>query len=365
MHHFPVNNRSMKCRTISFGAVLTGVALLAGCHTHNVPQKPRLQITQVPPAGPGGPIQMAYIEGRAIGALPSQQIVLYAHSRGLWWIQPFANQPFTKIQPDATWRNLSHLGVEYAALLVEPGYRPQAKVTDLPPEGNGVDALVTVLGRPNAQMVSKNVRFSGYDWAVETSDDDRGGEPNSYSPENVWTDARGYLHLRMGQTAEGWRCAEVTLTRSLGYGTYRFVVQDTAHLGPFAVLGLYTLDDLRTDSVRAELDVELSRWGIAASRNAQFVVQPFYIPENIARFDVPTGVMTHTFRWDPGRASFKTVRGAATSSGGDVVSEHVFTSGVPTPAKETVHMDLYDFHHSKDPSQQPAEVVIEKFAFLP
>ena len=34
---------------------------------------------------------MDFIEGRASGAKPGQQIVLYARS-GIWWIQPFANQ---------------------------------------------------------------------------------------------------------------------------------------------------------------------------------------------------------------------------------------------------------------------------------
>ena len=63
---------------------------------------------------------MDFIEGRANGAKPGQQIVLYARS-GIWWIQPFATQPFTKIQPDSTWRNSTHLGTEYAAILVEPG----------------------------------------------------------------------------------------------------------------------------------------------------------------------------------------------------------------------------------------------------
>jgi hypothetical protein len=38
---------------------------------------------------------------------------------------------------------------------------------------------------------------------------------------------------------------------------------------------------------------------------------------------------------------------------------------VPTPASETVHIDLYDYHHSKQALQQPAEVVVEKFEYLP
>ena len=307
---------------------------------------------------------MGFIEGRASNATAGQQIVIYAYS-GIWWVQPFANQAFTRIQPDSTWRNSTHLGTEYAAVLVEPGYRPASKVTALPPVGNGVVAVARMSGKPAAPIVSKVIHFSGYDWNVRTAGSDRGGEPNAYDPENTWVDEAGHLHLRMQQREGTWTCAEVSMTRSLGYGSYMFVVQDTGHVSPSAVLGLYTMDDLRTDDVRSELDVELSRWGSPTNKGAQFVVQPFYVPENISRFEAPAGVLTHMFRWEPGRASFKTVRGAGRGNGAAPVHEHVFTSGIPVPANETPHMDLYEFHHSKNSSQQPVEVVIEKFEFLP
>ena len=339
-------------------------ALLYACNSSRVPPKPNVQITLVPAANPGGPVQLDFIEGRANGAKPGQQIVLYARS-GIWWIQPFANQPFTKIQPDSTWRNSTHLGTDYAAILVESGFHPATKVTTLPAEGNGVVAIATSTGKPVAQIVSKVIHFSGYDWSVRNAASDRGGQPNSYDPSNVWTDKNGYLHLRMEEHDGLWTCAEVSLTRSLGYGSYVFVVQDTGHFGPSAALGLYTNDDFRTDDIPGELDIELSRWGIADSKNAQYVVQPFYVPENVSRFTTPAGVLTHMLRWESGRASFKTVRGSGIGRGAATISEHIFTSGVPTPAKETVHMGLYSYRPTKTSSQQPIEVVIEKFDFLP
>jgi len=344
--------------------LLTLSLLLAGCNSQSPPRKPSLQITQVPSADPGGPAQLDYIEGRAIGAQPGQQIVLYAHS-GVWWIQPFTNQSFTKIQADSTWKNSTHLGTEYAALLVEPGYRPPAKAAVLPTEGNGVVAVVIAPGKPAAPIISKVIRFSGYDWTVRSAGSDRGGEPNAYDPGNAWVDQKGYLHLRMEQRDGHWSCAEVSLTRSLGFGSYKFVVQDSSHLGPSAVVGMFTWDEAGTDENRNELDIELSRWGHPDGKNAQYVVQPFYVPENVARFTAPPGVLTHMFRWEPGKVSFKSVRGSVVGPGSKPVSEHVFTSGVPGAASEAVHIDLYEYHHSKSSSQQPAEVVIEKFEYLP
>jgi signal transduction histidine kinase len=61
-------------------------------------------------------------------------------------VQPFADRQFTKIQPGSTWKNSTHLGTEYAALLVEPGYQPPASTDALPNIGGGVIAVVSVPG---------------------------------------------------------------------------------------------------------------------------------------------------------------------------------------------------------------------------
>lgn len=313
---------------------------------------------------PGGPGRLDFIEGTASGAAPGQQIVLYVHSES-WWVQPFANQPFTKIQADTTWKNSTHLGTEYAALLVEPNYRPMPKLAALPGEGNGVLAVTVVKGKAGKPLVNKVIRFSGYDWHVREAGSDRGGETNPYDPANAWTDSQGYLHLRIRASEGEWSCAEVNLTRSLGYGSYKFVVQDVAQLEPAVVLGMFTWDEARVEDTRKELDVEISRWGKPGNKNAQYVVQPFYVPGNLARFTAPPGELTHLLRWQPGTASFKTYRGNGKSAGAKIVSQHVFTSGVPVAAGENVHIDLYAYHHTKDPLQHEAEVVIESFEYLP
>lgn len=143
------------------------------------------------------------------------------------------------------------------------------------------------------------------------------------------------------------------------------MVQDSAHLEPYAVLGIYTWDPVESTDARNELDIELSRWGNATGRNAQYVVQPFYSPENVARFTVPAGVLTHTFHWEPGVATFESYEGSGSKAATKPLSEHTFTTDVPTAAAETVHIGLFDFHHSKNTEQRPVEVVLEKFEYLP
>ena len=327
------NARASNSRQTGFlaGLLLSSI-LLAGCKSHPVAGKPAIEITRVPMASLGGPTQMDSIEGRVSNAKPGEQIVLYARS-GVWWVQPLANQPYTKIQSDSTWSNPVHLGTEYAAVLVDSGYRPAAKLVSLPAEGEGVAAVAIVKGKAGAPVATAPIHFSDYDWTARATVSDHGGEPNEYDAANAWTDEKGHLHLRMASRNGRWTCAEVSLNRSLGYGAYKFVVQDSSHLRPSAVLGIFTWDDIHSTDFRNELDIELSRWGDPKGKNARYVVQPFFEAENLARFAAPAGRVTYMFRWEPGRVAFKTLRGGS-ESGGEPVSEHVFTSGIPTAASE-------------------------------
>ena len=338
--------------------------LLSGCNAQTASTKATIEFSDVPQAEEGGPDKLATIGGRVIGARPGQKIVLFARS-GAWWVQPLADQPFTVIQSDSKWQNSTHFGTEYAALLVEPGYRPPPTIDVLPSEGGAVVAVKTVNGKKSAQASIKIIQFGGYDWQVRSVGSDRGGRSNIYDPANAWTDSNGALHLRIAHNSDQWTCAEVKLTRSLGYGSYLFVVREIAQLEPAAVFSMFTWDDLGASQNHREMNIELTRWGDAANKNAQYVVQPYYVPANVARFMAPPGVLTHSFRWEPGRVVFRTLRGQATNSESRVVAEHVFTSGVPSPGSESVHLNLYIFGNAKNPLLNNVEVVIEKFEYLP
>lgn len=120
--------------------------LLSGCSFYNT-NNPSIEITNVPRAAPGGVTDLDRISGHVRGARSDQRIVLYARA-GDWYVQPYADQPFTKIEADSTWSSETHLGTEYAALLVDPGYLPSALAVNLPAPGAGVVAVTVVDGRP-------------------------------------------------------------------------------------------------------------------------------------------------------------------------------------------------------------------------
>jgi hypothetical protein len=343
------------------GFLVMVCVLLPACHSQHTDVRPSIEFSRVPQASDDGRDRHDIIEGRVIGVRQGQQIVLYAHS-GAWWIQPLVNQPFTNVQPDSKWTNATHLGTEYAALLVEPGYQPPATAKLLPTIGGGVAAIAIVKGQKFPP--SPSLHFSGYEWRVRDAPSSRGGW-NLYEPRNVWTDESGALHLRIARASGKWTCAELTLTRSLGYGTYSFTVRDTSRLEPAAVFGLFTWDYAGADQNHREMDIEISRWGDPASQNAQYVVQPFYIPRNVLRFSAPSGALMHSVRWESGRVIFKTVRTSASGHAGHTISEHVFTSGVPSPGMEAIRMCLYVFGQASTVLRNGAEVVIDKFEYLP
>jgi signal transduction histidine kinase len=119
--------------------------LLTCCRTGQNDVGPSIEFSSVPVVDEGGTAKIAVIEGRVIGSRPGQQIVLYARS-GAWYVQPLTDKPFTKIHRDSTWKNSTHLGTEYAALLVEPGYDPPARTDDLPTAGGAVVTVAIVRG---------------------------------------------------------------------------------------------------------------------------------------------------------------------------------------------------------------------------
>src|SRR5258708_22279449 len=337
-------------RTATFSVLLASF-VLTGCHSPSNISAPTLAFSKVPAAYQESPYKTDIfernyktdiIEGRATGARPGQRIVLYAKTDGRWGVCRQSGQPFTNIETDDRWKASVHQGIQYAALLVDPTYNPPEQTESLPIVGNGVVALAVVNGEGAAPVLPspKTLNFSGYEWTTSTGPILRAGSRNFFDPANGWTDQKGALHLRISGSPGKWTAAELKLTRSLGYGTYRFQVRDVSHLEPSAILTLITWDGVGTESNRRELDVELGRWGYLNNDNVHYVVQPYYVPANFVAFRIPVGVYTYSFRWEPGQVTFSTVAGSSDTDASRVIDQHVFTSGVPSSGEESVRIAL-------------------------
>jgi hypothetical protein len=338
-------------------------ALATACSVQpRIAGEPRIEFTTIPEARPGGPQETEAIEGRAISAQPGHRVVLFAKS-DVWWVQPLSGEPFTPIDSNFRWKNRTHFGTEYAALLVDGRFVPPAKLRELPATGGSVLAVARARGRQSGEVSDppKELRFSGFDWDVRSQPSDRGGAPNEYDPGNAWVDDSGRLHLRITKGAKGWRCSEVRLKDSLGYGTYSFTVSDTGDLQPAAVLGFYTYDQGAPGQNNREMDIEVSRWGDPSNKRAQYAVQPYYISANVVRFEAPAGKLKHSMHWVPGRADFQTVEVGRNRT----VAKYSFTSGVPSAGEEVMFIALYAYGKARVPLKQQTEVVVDRFEYIP
>jgi len=339
---------------------------VSACHQgtkQNV--QPKISFTQVPEWNTGDREEGDVIEGTVAGARRGQQMVLYSKCGGLWWLQPLLSSPFTSIFPDNAWRNEVHLGTQYAALLVDSSYHPAPVLRELPGRG-GVVAQVAI-ARGQEKSSSFFIDFSSFRWRVRFKPSDRGGTSNPYNPDNVYTDEAGALHLQIVKRGQRWTCSEVKLTRSLGYGTYSFTVEDTSRLDPSVVLEMYTWDYSTDEQNNREFDINISRWGDPDNKNSEFTLQPTFLPSNVSRFNVPAGRLKYTMIWEPARLTMTTSRADA-PPGAPAISKRVFTWEVPTPGSESVRMAFFVYWQGKrgvSGLRDRAEIVVDRFEFLP
>ena len=356
------------CKLSSAATALLLALCLAfpGCHhtrTRNV--EPKISFTQVPEWNSGDRNEEDVIEGKVSGARQGQKMVLYTKCGKLWWLQPLLTSPFTALLPDGEWRNEMHLGTDYAALLVDTSYRPAAVLRRLPERGGAVTQVAVAHGQQKSS--SFFIDFSGFRWRIRWKPSDRGGTTNPYDPKNVFTDRSGALHLSIVNRDQRWTCSEVNLTSNLGYGTYSFTVEDTSRLDPAVVFTMFTWDYSTDEQNNREFDINMTRWGDPYSKNAEFTLQPTFLPSNVSRFEAPAAKLKHTVVWEPGRITMTTSRADAWP-GEQPISRRVFTSEVPTPGSERVRMALYAYWNRRRGAsglQGGAEVVVDQFQFLP
>ena len=201
--------------------------LLTGCHSSSEKSTPTVAFSKVAAAYQESPYKIDIterdyktdiIDGRVTGTRPGQRIVLYAKTDGRWGLCRQSGQPFINIESDGRWKASVHLGLQYAAMLLDPTYNPPEQTESLPIVGNGVVALVVVNGEGPAPVLPspRALNFSGYEWTTSAGPIFRAGSRNFFDPANVWTDEGGALNLRISGSPGNWTAAEVKLTRSLG-----------------------------------------------------------------------------------------------------------------------------------------------------
>ncbi len=337
---------------------------------------PSIIITNLPAYGVN-----ASLSGIALNASPvSNAVAVFIYVPGFGWVtKPTCAQPLTTIQPNGSWSADVGTGgagdltaTRFAALLVNTNFNLACVVgaPTLPTNAYAQAIAKTVVTRssPGIRFLS----FSGYDWWVKSSVGTVGPGPNYFSDatNNVWTDTNGWLHLRITHRTNAWQCAEIVSARTFGPGSYRFELNSVVdNLNPNVTLGLFTYSDDPAFTDR-EIDVEGGRWQIPSDTdNAQFVVQPYYLADQLVRYRVPPGLAdsTHLFVWETNRISWQSQTGAYSAAATNLIASYVFNNAanVPQSGDEAVHLNLWLINGSAPTDNNEVEVIIQGFNFVP
>jgi hypothetical protein len=324
---------------------------------------------EVPSASSGGIGKTARIRGQVSGRHRGRHIVLYAFADGRWWVQPFASTPRTEIADDGSWKAQIHLGTEYAALLTTKENLPSQYLETLPIKGKGIEAVATIKASGDDDVPAadasneKTLRFSGLDWKVRVIPGDYGAKTNEYSPDNVFVDAGGELHLRLSRSAHGWMCSEVHSVRSFGYGDYTLAIRDVAHLEPAVMFSTFTFFERPLDGDHRELAIHITRRGVASNTNAEFSIQPAFVPTNFYHFEVPSGALKLGLTWHKDEARFSV--SSAQTPASPPLTAWLFKTGVPRSDDTHLYINLCSYGYAPAPPTHNAEVVVKKFEFYP
>jgi hypothetical protein len=213
------------------------------------------------------------------------------------------------------------------------------------------------------------ISFSGYDWVVSTSGEEKGGPGPNYfsdSPENVWVDDQGRLHLKITNRNGRWNCARVELAKHIGYGKYVFYVSSRPDsLDRQVVWGLYTYM-----SDTEEIDIEFSRWGFDNNQEAQYAIQPSHRVGNKVRFrmdDLEGENSTHIFEWTKKWIDFASYRGHRLNPVNEteiLARWRYYGDDNPPDSDEKLKINLWLFRGTPPLNGRETEVIIDRVEII-
>ncbi len=308
--------------------------------------------------------------GQVLNIDPEKNKVLVFIKVGtMWWIKPNVENQFTDIHSDGNWTcdittaSNDHRATQISAFLVPDSF-------SLPPFVENDSLPLDIYSRSLASMeVIRNdsslyriVTFSDYQWRIKECDTTMCGPGPNYfsaSPENVWLDPQGFLHLKITRDDTLWNCAEVMLRQHLGYGAYKFLIGKMDQADASYVLNLFTWDEAPEENHR-QIDIELSSCTQQDNNNIQYDIQPDDENGNRHRSNLNFNqTTTHSFTWSSDQVYFES------SDQDDFVRQSWTYHGLdlPVPGNESPRINLWLCN--PDSAQTEFEMVIQKFEFDP
>ncbi|XP_025016887.1 uncharacterized protein LOC112538996 [Tetranychus urticae] len=212
---------------------------------------------------------------------------------------------------------------------------------------------------------SSTIYWSGYSWRIKEGY--RRPGPNYFTNDSVSL-TNGTLSMMIKPLPDGnWSSAEIYTVRSLGYGTYQWVIStETGNLPAQVTLGMFTWEDWAKEVHNREIDIEFAKWGKPSDpTNAQFTIQPHRVKGNIKRLTVfPSSGQTRAeFTWSPCGVTFRLIKQGICF--GQHLN-HTDTKYRMSNGKEKVHINLWLWAGKPpDTNGKPVIVNFKSFNFIP
>lgn len=159
--------------------------------------------------------------GSTTNADPSTMDVVFYALTNQWYVQPFVDAPFTKINADGSWSSSTNPWSTLVVLLVNPAtYTPQATEITNPALDPGVLAWTQYPAGPGT------LNFSGYTWGIKMT----GNSPSdTFNPgPNFWSNdpsvvsvAPDGLHLKITNINGSWHVGSVSHPGTRLWNLYR------------------------------------------------------------------------------------------------------------------------------------------------
>ena len=220
---------------------------------------------------------------------------------------------------------------------------------------------------------AQSIDWQGHTWQLKSASRSGPG-PNSWNATNAFVDASGSLHLLITadpSSPNGFACAEIYTTDSLGFGTYQWQIEgrlDT--FDPWVVLGLFPYGPpaLGPDGSN-EIDIEYGCWGRPDGENVGFTIYPDSgdtMGHRGFKFNLTGTYTTSRFTWGSQGIEFWLMGGfQPAGKTANVIDTWNYT---PTNAATTIpqramplHLNLWLDKGHAPANGKPAEVIIHSF----
>jgi Concanavalin A-like lectin/glucanases superfamily len=124
------------------------------------------------------------------------------------------------------------------------------------------------------------IKWAGLNWKCKNVHDLGPGTNNfSDSPNNLWVDNQGRLHLTIKMDSGRWDCTQLACENDYRFGKFTWKIDNASSIFNLsqdaAWLGLFSYRDDNN-----ETDVEISRWQGQGNHLVLYTVQPYWIPGN-------------------------------------------------------------------------------------